>query len=885
MALLALPNELIDHVAWSLESERDLDRLSRSCQAIHRRVTPILYQRNRLFGDNTALKWAARTSMPGTLHQAMRAGTVIADQELTLLHTAAFAGNEEIIRTLVQDCHIPCSETDENGDAPLFLAAKFGKVQAAKALLANGADATTASVRGITAMHAAAFRGSAEIVAMLLDAGAEVSPQVSDDRYLGLTPLHQAARAGATDVVRLLLDHGADPTMAEFSDTVRMSPLTGALYNGYVETAQMLLAAGADASHVPPVTKPPLCLAAVLDDIDLVKLLLEHGARADTGSDDESFFPLLDAAAVGSVPIVQLLLDHGADINVQGHEGNTALHMAIAEGRNEVAELLIAAEADITLVNEEGEQLLHSAVNWDRPEIVTMLLDKEADMKANYDGELQPIASAVSNNQFPIVKMLLEKGADVEDSSSNFTLMGVVCQLGHEQLFPLLLSHGADLSVIDSNGNTLLHYAGSNGHLGIVKRLLEHPFRRAWVDDNKQSPLHHAAAAGHLEIVQLFLEHGFDPFATDRGGNTSLHNAVFGGHIQVVKLLLERGLDPAQVNAIGSTPLHQASLLGHVDILKLLVARGVDRCSVDGTGCTALLRASAYGHPEAVQYLLGLVVNDGHMEKKNNAGYTPLLAAIENGHLGVVDMLLQKGADITVSNLTGVSPLMAAVGSENLDLVKRVLEHEGVDMNKQNVDGRTALWAASRRGSEDVVAVLIAQGKSHFVGNVKDNYGATPLIIAARNGHEQVLAQLLTLDDSLLLDEDMFGHNVFYWAACCGNPEALELLNSHAESTGRKVAEYDDMEQVLFNPDVCYCDVCGRSTTEASVARGAAQECPSCIVGDGEVFMICFYCANHGAKCRDLSHTWGPHDCNCQAHAAARAADAAEESDDEMSDG
>jgi|ThiBio_1000_plan_1041568.scaffolds.fasta_scaffold06313_4 ankyrin repeat protein len=93
-------------------------------------------------------------------------------------------------------------------DEKLFEAARRGDLNEVRDALRQGADPTARAERGHTPLHAAALEGHAEVVGLLIDAGADVNARTSGTKT---TPLHSAAGGGHAEVARLLLEHGADP--------------------------------------------------------------------------------------------------------------------------------------------------------------------------------------------------------------------------------------------------------------------------------------------------------------------------------------------------------------------------------------------------------------------------------------------------------------------------------------------------------------------------------------------------------------------------------------------------------------------------------------------------------------------------------------------------
>jgi ankyrin repeat protein len=187
------------------------------------------------------------------------------------------------------------------------------------------------------------------------------------------TQFLEAVKKGDRAAVDQMLD--ADPSLASAKDASGISAVLLAHYYGKPDVAAALLARGpaldvfeaataGDATRVAALVDAdgtlanavagdgysPLGLAAFFKRPEVVRALLERGAKPSTPSRDQGFTPLHSAVATDAGPteheIIRLLLEAGADPNAKSREGGTPLHSAAFTGDLEAAELLLAYGAD-----------------------------------------------------------------------------------------------------------------------------------------------------------------------------------------------------------------------------------------------------------------------------------------------------------------------------------------------------------------------------------------------------------------------------------------------------------------------------------------------------------------------------------------------------------
>ena len=148
---------------------------------------------------------------------------------------AAALGRADRLAMVLSEDRARLNAYSSDGWTPLGLAAYFGQREAARLLIASGADlqVTSRNETGNTPLHAAVAGRRQELVELLVESGADVNARDAG----GWTPLNLAAQSGAADIVAYLLDHGADPTIA---NAAGQTPLETAEREGKAEVAELL---------------------------------------------------------------------------------------------------------------------------------------------------------------------------------------------------------------------------------------------------------------------------------------------------------------------------------------------------------------------------------------------------------------------------------------------------------------------------------------------------------------------------------------------------------------------------------------------------------------------------------------------------------------------
>ncbi len=155
-------------------------------------------------------------------------------------------------------------------------------------------------------------------------------------------------------------------------------------------------------------------------------------------------------------------------------------------------------------------------------------------------------------------------------------------------------------------------------------------------------PLHEATRDGDLEQVRALIDAGADLDAQGDNGETPLNTAILEGHVLVASLLIDRGADIQARNKGGFTPLHAAAYVNAVEIAEQLLSSGADiNDQMNKAGGTALSVASEEGHAGVVKVLID---HGADLEAAERNGYTPLTRALWRGHKEVMALLQRSGA-------------------------------------------------------------------------------------------------------------------------------------------------------------------------------------------------------------------------------------------------
>jgi ankyrin repeat protein len=357
------------------------------------------------------------------------------------------------------------------------------------------------------------------------------------------------------------------------------------------------------------------------------KLLLALALAADVinPSDGSGSTPLLVAASHDDVAQVRQLLKTGANPNVRNKLDTTPLLEAAFHSNPEIIKALLDAGADPNAAGGDGQTPLMLVARGTNVAVAKMLLDKGADPKARESQRQQTaLMWAAANSQGPqgaMVRLLVERGADLDAKTAT-------------DLMTPLVSAEPRAQPRSPGGMTALMFASREGCLDCVAAMVEKGASIDLPDPEGVTPLLWAIWNTRFDVAKYLIEHGANINRWDWWGRTPLYLAVD-------YVTLPHGGRPDQPSLDQTLP---------IDIVRLLLEKGAD--PNPQLKMTAPLRATG---------------NDRGLDPMLSPGTTPLVRAAKAMDVESMKALLDRGADITLTNSRGMTATLAASGMGSTD--------------------------------------------------------------------------------------------------------------------------------------------------------------------------------------------------------------------------
>jgi ankyrin repeat protein len=420
--------------------------------------------------ERPALIDAARNADAATVARLLKQGVNVKAEEgdgTTALHWASYRDDLESADLLIR-AGAKVNAANDLGATPLWTASMNGSTAMVRRLLQAGADPNLALLAGETPLMVASRSGNPEVVDQLLAKGANVN--IAATR--GQTALMWAVAQKHPSVVKLLLAHGADVQARSkvWGEVMAVSP------HGLLEYNR----------DIPHGDDTALMFAARVGDLESAKLLVAAGARV-TDADAWGVSATAMAAHAGFADLVEFLLDKGADANASG-AGFTALHAAIMHRDEQMVRALLAHGADPNAPVRSWTPTRRSSRDWNfNPELVGATPFWLAARAT--DPAVMRLLAQRGANPLVVHHVKYDAGDPVEKRTQTTTsLMAAIgmggggpwAQVSRTAREPLTLEAvkvaadlGVDLNVANDDGRTALDAAQALKYESVVKFLVE----------------------------------------------------------------------------------------------------------------------------------------------------------------------------------------------------------------------------------------------------------------------------------------------------------------------------------------------------------------------------------------------------------------------------
>jgi ankyrin repeat protein len=419
---------------------------------------------------------------------------------------------------------------------------------------------------------------------------------------------------------------------------------------------------------------------------------------------------------------------------------------------------LIQAQPEV-----QAEKLM-TALKEENPENASVLVQNVNDVNYRDENNMSLLIVASYRGYIDVCKALINKGANINLQADNGATALIMASLGgHTELAKLLLDNGANSGLKSGEGKTAYDYANNMDiktllitfysplttpdQSNIGTRTDKKKQKAQGLSDNGHDILLllSAAGKGDTETVKNLIETGYTIDERSKEGFTALMIASNNKQYDMVSYLLTLGASPNAITPVNDKEEATVSTFGWIGICK-----DEDTFS----GLTPLFLAAKAGASDIVQLLLN---KGADINSTTGGGASALYIACQSGNVEVVKVLLESKAKPDLLTDFGWSPLFVAAYKGYSDIVKLLLE-AGANVNapgkmlmiktavkdisepmSENVEQVTALYIAALAGRADIVNLLLLNGANP---NLKTNTGKTPLDAAIYIENDTVIKLL-----------------------------------------------------------------------------------------------------------------------------------------------
>ncbi|XP_076017176.1 ankyrin repeat and SAM domain-containing protein 6 [Genypterus blacodes] len=491
-------------------------------------------------------------------------------------------------------------------------------------------------------------------------------------------------------------------------------------------------------------------------DYETARGILEPGASKESGR--QSRLRSEAGSECNTADMLSLV-----PVDCTDEEGNTALQFASASGHENLVRFLLRKGASVDSRNNYGWTPLMQASRFGHLTVAHILLENGAEINGRNRLGASVLTMAARGGHTHVVKLLLESGAFVDDYD-------------HLAAAAEAVSNGNN-----SNSCSTAGFGGNEGGGvggGVVREFMD------------ITALMVASQHGHEAVVRLLLEWGSDVnFSQKTTGWGALMVATLSGKVAVAQQLVERGADPDRVNVLSKTAFELAMQLKQRDIKGYLDAITTVRPQTDDERRRPdVFSALKLGNSQLVKEILE--EDPTQVNSSNQEGASPLMIAAVSGQLEVVQLMVEKSADIDKQDgVHGWTALMQATYHGNKDIVKYLL-NQGADVNLRAKNGYTAFDLVMLLNDPDTELVRLLASVCMQVEKEKSKHRGRSPVTPSKSRHSV---------NNVPVPPDDKGGLKSWWSRMSNRFRRLKLTHTlrHGLSSNRLAPFPDDADTSL----------------------------------------------------------------------------------------
>lgn len=413
-------------------------------------------------------------------------------------------------------------------------------------------------------------------------------------------------------------------------------------------------------------------------------------------------------------------------------EISNALLVALSFNRCRMARFILSYEQNLnlTITDKNQNSLLHWACFVDAFDIVKLLIERGTDINhKNYIGET-PIFTAVFRNNIRILELFYTNKADLSiiDSHGNNLIHYAIENNNNLSTIMMLIAFEIDLTVINLKGNDILLTAVENDEIEIFKLLIKFVKLNNKTNNKNKSVFYYLLKNKEFDLVNLLINgynypdfyllnyaiecNNLDLFTKMLNLGVVINkyiimNAVKFANIHIIRLLIKHNCDFNFVNSKSNSMLMCAIYTNNLELVDLIASRTLDLNYINPiTKNNALTIAIMENFYDIAEYLLN---------KKCEPHNLLILAATKNNLISL-QLLLKFNADVSATSIKGNTAFTAAASKNYIPILNELIDHVKDKnqlkkiINMQNSMGRTALMYAACNGYFEIVQILISHG-------------------------------------------------------------------------------------------------------------------------------------------------------------------------------